>query len=152
MTNWRGAPAGLASLLWVSCACGGSAPSRPQDSTAAATRGYGRQAADGSEAGGEREPRAPTASTLTPQPRPMVTASGEWTELLDADASVREALALALPACADGAEHLERLCGLAERICTIAEESGDPDAGDRCTDGAARCERSRRAYEDACDE
>lgn len=101
-------------------------------------------------AGGEAPP-PPTEPRIPGEPESMVAASQEWNAMLEANQDLTASLELAQPDCDAAGQHIERLCDLAERICEIAEDTGDAGAGDRCTDGTARCERGRSAYADACD-
>lgn len=143
-----------AMAAFVAAACGGahqveegtSADEAPMDSggDSQSQRTTTETSTTGA-AGGEAPP------PQVGEPEPMVTASEEWNALLDADADLRSSIELSERDCSAAGEHIARLCELAERICEIAEDTGDAGAGDRCTDGTARCERGRSAYEDACD-
>jgi hypothetical protein len=133
--------------------CGGSAQqgrvaeeeSTGDSAAAAPTDSGGDGALTTTTTAGEEAPATPG------EPQPMVTGSEEWDELLEADADLDASLELSEPDCGSASEHLERLCDLAERICEIAEDTGDRGARDRCSDGTARCERGRSAHADACD-
>jgi len=142
-------------LMLASAGCGGSTyaeESTAGDDTAADSGGDGARVGvteTTTTAGGEAPAEAPPPEPGEPQP--MVAASEEWNALIETGADLNASLELAQPDCGAAGEHIERLCELAERICEIAEDTGDQGAGDRCTDGTARCERGRSAYEDACD-
>jgi len=164
----RHAMVAAALLTLAGIGCGGSAHSRAaEESTASDGAAAGDTGGDNGDDNGDTGGARATSTTTTgggeamppptePQmpgegPDPMVAASEEWNAMLEADRDLRASLELAQPDCGAAGEHVERLCELAERICEIAEDTGDPGAGDRCTDGTARCERGRTRYADRCD-
>ncbi len=151
----------IALLVLAGIGCGGSAH-YAEESTAddgatgsdsggdsGADTGGARATTTTTSAGGEAPP--PSEPRMPGEPEPMVAASEEWNAMLEADQDLNASLELAQPDCDAAGQYIERLCDLAERICEIAEDTGDAGAGDRCTDGTARCERGRSAYADACD-
>lgn len=149
--------AALAMLTGIGC--GGSAQhSAAEESTAEDGAMAGDSGGDTGGArttttatGGGEAPPPPSEPRMPGEAEPMVAASEEWNAMLQADQDLGASLELAQPDCGAAGQHIERLCQLAERICEIAEDTGDAGAGDRCTDGTARCERGRSAYADACE-
>lgn len=139
----------LAMAVALVVGCGGSA----QQGRVAEEESAGDSAAPTDSGGDDMVTTTTTAGEEAPpsEPEPMVAASEEWNALLEADADLDASLELAQPDCGTAGEHLERMCDLAERICEIAEDTGDQGAQDRCADGTARCERGRSAHADACD-
>jgi hypothetical protein len=61
-----------------------------------------------------------------------------------------DALRLSTPDCPSARQFGERICGLAERICRIAEASEDPDELALCVDGRNRCAESQRRLSERC--
>lgn len=80
------------------------------------------------------------------------TAGSAWARLVDTEDALHDALGLASVDCDAARDLRDRICGLGDRICSIANDHPDDHVTeDRCEDGRDRCERARRRVDDRCD-
>ena len=74
----------------------------------------------------------------------------DWRALLAEDDSLSQALELGEIDCTSAREFVSSICALAERVCDIAEDTGDGETEERCVDGRSRCERAQDRTGNRC--
>ena len=66
-----------------------------------------------------------------------------WEDLLTQDASLDEQFELQSFDCGVAQDLVRSICGLADRVCEIADDTGEDETVERCVDGRGRCERAQ---------
>jgi hypothetical protein len=105
---------------------------------------------------------APSSADEAPASRSMESDAPSSTEreksyayVDDIDAlsrSLDRTLRLSVPDCTSAASLRDRICDLAQRICSIAARSADDEVEGRCSDGKKRCERATASVRSTCPE